>query len=127
MPIIAGVLTIVGYSLNDTIVIFVRIRENLTIRRREAKENYEGLLNKSINITLSRTILTSGTTLIVVLFLFFLGGTVINDFAFTLMIGVLVGTYSSVFVASPVLAIWQKATGTLGKATGKVKAAAAKI
>lgn len=125
LPIVAALLTIVGYSLNDTIVIFVRIRENLTIKRREAKDNYEGLLNLSINTTLSRTLLTSGTTLFVVLFLFFMGGSVINDFAFTLMIGVFVGTYSSIFIASPILAIWNKITGTTGGATAKVKTASA--
>jgi preprotein translocase subunit SecF len=125
LPIVAAILTIVGYSLNDTIVIFVRIRENLTVKRKEAKENFEGLLNSSINQTLSRTLLTSGTTLIVVLFLFFMGGTVINDFAFTLFIGVIVGTYSSIFVASPVLAIWQSITGTGGGAVPKVKTARA--
>ena len=114
LPIVAAVLTIVGYSLNDTIVIFVRIRETLTKKRQEAKTNYRGLLNESINITLSRTLLTSVTTLIVVLFLFFMGGSVINDFAFTLMVGVIVGTYSSIFVASPVLAIWKMITGNTG-------------
>ena len=119
LPIIAAVLTIVGYSLNDTIVVFDRIRENLNIRRREAKENYEGVLNISINQTLSRTLLTSMTTLVVVVFLFVFGGAVINDFAFILMIGILVGTYSSIFVASPVLAVWQKITGTMGGALAK--------
>lgn len=124
LPIVAAILTIVGYSLNDTIVIFVRIRENQNIKRQQAKEDYEGLLNQSINTTLSRTLLTSGTTLIVVLFLYFMGGSVINDFAFTLLVGVFVGTYSSIFVASPVLAIWQKFSGTLGGETAKVKTAA---
>jgi preprotein translocase subunit SecF len=123
LPIVAAVLTIVGYSLNDTIVIFTRIREMLTLRRKEAKENYDGLLDKSINLTLSRTLLTSLTTLIVVLFLYFMAGAVINDFAFILVVGVLVGTYSSVFIASPVLSIWHKFTGTLG---GEMKVKAAK-
>jgi len=126
LPIVAAVLTIVGYSLNDTIVIFVRIRENLNIMRREAKDNYEGVLNYSINQTLIRTLLTSLTTLMVVLFLFFLGGSVINDFAFTLIIGVVVGTYSSIFVASPLLSIWQKITGTAGGALAQVKYAKAR-
>lgn len=114
LPIVAALLTIVGYSLNDTIVIFTRIREMLTLRRKEAKENYDGVLNHSINITLSRTLLTSLTTMIVVLFLYFMGGSVINDFAFTLVVGVIVGTYSSVFVASPILSIWHALTGTGG-------------
>lgn len=121
LPIVAAVLTIVGYSLNDTIVVFDRIRENLTIRRREAKENYEGVLNSSINQTLSRTLLTSLTTLIVLFTLLILGGASINDFAFMLMLGVLVGTYSSIFVASPVLSIWQRITGTMGGELGRTK------
>ena len=121
LPIVAAVLTIVGYSLNDTIVIFVRIREDLNMHRKEAREDYEGLLNESINNTLSRTLLTSGTTLIVVLFLFFLGGSVINDFAFTLIVGIVVGTFSSIYVASPILSIWQKITGNTGGMLAKVK------
>lgn len=128
LPIVAAVLTIVGYSLNDTIVIFVRIRETLTKKRQEAKDNYNGLLNESINNTLSRTLLTSVTTLIVVLFLFFMGGSVINDFAFTLMVGIFVGTYSSIFVASPVLSIWQMITGTSGaKSTAKERKAGSPV
>lgn len=105
LPVVAAFLTIVGYSLNDTIVVFDRIRENLKAFRREA---YEGVINRSINETLSRTLLTSLTTLIVVLALFFLGGEVIHDFAFALLVGVVVGTYSSIFVASPVLVFWQR-------------------
>lgn len=105
LPVIAAFLTIVGYSLNDTIVVFDRIRENLKAYRREG---YEEVVNRSINETLSRTLLTSLTTLIVVLALFFLGGEVIHDFAFALLVGVVVGTYSSIFVASPVLIFWQR-------------------
>ena len=105
LPIIAAFLTIIGYSLNDTIVVFDRIRENL---RKIRKKNFEHIINFSINQTLSRTILTSLTTLIVVLALFFLGGEVIHDFSFALMIGVFVGTYSSIFIASPVLLVWGK-------------------
>jgi preprotein translocase subunit SecF len=119
LPVVAALLTIVGYSLNDTIVIFSRIRENLNVRRREAKENYEGVLNDSINQTLSRTILTSSTTLFVVLSLFFLGGPVVNDFSFTMIVGIVVGTYSSIYIASPVLSIWQRITGTMGGALAK--------
>jgi preprotein translocase subunit SecF len=103
LPIVAALLTIVGYSLNDTIIIFDRIRENMHGQRRE---QFTDVINASISQTLSRTVLTSGTTLTVVLALFFLGGEVIHDFAFALMIGVLVGTYSSIFIASPVLAYW---------------------
>lgn len=104
LAIIAALLTIVGYSLNDTIVVFDRIRENL---RRFRKRRLDDVLNASINETLSRTILTSTTTLIVVLALFVLGGGVIHDFAFALLIGVVVGTYSSVFVASPIILVWE--------------------
>jgi SecD/SecF fusion protein len=103
LPVIAALLTIVGYSINDTIVIFDRIRED---RRLMRKADYKTIINTSINQTLSRTLLTSLTTLLVVLALYVLGGEVINDFAFTLMVGVLVGTYSSVFVASPLLLDW---------------------
>ncbi|MDY6915512.1 MAG: protein translocase subunit SecF [Candidatus Cloacimonadota bacterium] len=101
LTIVAALLTIVGYSLNDTIVVFDRIREDLKIYRRE---KYRSVINHSINETLSRTIITSLTTLVVVLCLYFFGGTVIHDFAFALLIGVIIGTYSSIFVASPLLA-----------------------
>jgi len=100
---IAAFLTIIGYSLNDTIVIFDRIRENMKLRR---KEGYREVINRSINECLSRTILTSLTTLFVALMLFLFGGPVIHDFAFALVFGVVVGTYSSMFIASPVLVWW---------------------
>jgi preprotein translocase SecF subunit len=100
LPVVAALLTIVGYSLNDTIVVFDRIREDLKIYRRET---YGNVINHSINETLSRTIITSLTTFLVVLSLYLFGGTVIHDFAFALLIGVVVGTYSSIFVASPLL------------------------
>jgi preprotein translocase subunit SecF len=100
LTIIAALLTVVGYSLNDTIIVFDRIRENL---RGSKKTTLGGIINKSINQTLSRTVLTSGTTLLVVISLLFLGGDIIHDFALVLLIGVVVGTYSSIFVASPVL------------------------
>jgi preprotein translocase subunit SecF len=99
LPTIAALLTLVGYSVNDTVVVFDRVRENLRLRR---GESLEPLMNLSINQTLSRTLITSGTTLIVVVSLYVFGGDVINTFAFVLLIGILVGTYSSVFVASPV-------------------------
>ena len=105
LPIIAALLTIIGYSLNDTIIVFDRIRENL---RKYHKNPLPFIINRSINETLSRTILTSLTTLVVVVTLFFLGGGIIHDFAFALMVGVLVGTYSSVFIASPILLAWQR-------------------
>ena len=104
LPIIAALLTIIGYSLNDTIIIFDRIRENL---RKYQKETPELLINRSVNETLSRTILTSSTTLVVVVALFVLGGGIIHDFAFAMIIGVFIGTYSSIYVASPILLAWQ--------------------
>jgi len=104
LPIVAALLTIIGYSLNDTIIVFDRIRENL---RKYHKEPMTTIVNRSVNETLSRTILTSLTTLVVVIALFVLGGGIIHDFSFALMIGVLVGTYSSIYVASPILLAWQ--------------------
>jgi len=104
LPIIAALLTIIGYSLNDTIIVFDRIRENL---RKYHKKPLGLIINRSVNETLSRTILTSLTTLAVVMALFVLGGGIIHDFAFAMMIGVLIGTYSSIYVASPILLAWQ--------------------
>jgi preprotein translocase subunit SecF len=104
LSVIAALLTIVGYSLNDTIVVFDRIRENLGIKRRE---NFENLVNSSVNETLSRTVITAGTTLLALVALLVFGGEVIRDFALTLTVGVVVGTYSSIFIASPVLVEWQ--------------------
>lgn len=106
LPIVAALLTIIGYSLNDTIIVFDRIRENL---RKFTKNPLETTINRSINETLSRTVLTSLTTLAVVLALLLFGGGIIRDFAFALVVGVLVGTYSSVFVASPILLAWKAA------------------
>ncbi len=102
LPVIAALLAIIGYSLNDTIVVYDRIRENI---RRTPKDKLAAVINASINQTLSRTILTSGTTLLVVFCLFFLGGEVIHDFSFALIVGILVGTYSSIYVASPILLV----------------------
>jgi len=104
LPIIAALLTIIGYSLNDTIIVFDRIRENL---RKYHKNPLEVTINRSVNETLSRTLLTSGTTLVVVIALFVLGGGIIHDFAFALLVGIVVGTYSSIYVASPILLSWQ--------------------
>jgi preprotein translocase SecF subunit len=104
LAVVAAFLTLVGYSLNDTIVVFDRIREDL---RKYHREHYEGVINASINETLSRTTMTSFTTLLVVLFLFFMGGEVLRDFSFALLVGIIVGTYSSIFVASPILVDWQ--------------------
>jgi preprotein translocase subunit SecF len=104
LPIIAALLTIIGYSLNDTIIVFDRIRENL---KKYQKNPLEVVVNKSVNETLSRTILTSLTTLVVVVALFVLGGGIIHDFAFAMIVGVIIGTYSSIYVASPILLAWQ--------------------
>lgn len=128
LTILAAFLTIIGYSLNDTIVVFDRIRENMGLRRRET---YESVINKSINETLSRTMITSLTTLFVALILFLAGGPVIHDFAFALVVGVLVGTYSSIFVASPILIAWyhwrssDKKRSRRSSGSSKPKAAAA--
>lgn len=104
LPVIAALLTVIGYSLNDTIVVFDRIRENFAAnRKRKNPEDEAHVVNGSLNQTLSRTLMTSVTTLLVVMALFFLGGEVIHDFAFALIAGILVGTYSSIYVASPVM------------------------
>lgn len=103
LPIIAAFLAIIGYSLNDTIIVYDRIRENIG---RHPKQSFDQTVNDSINETLSRTILTSGTTLLVVLALFLFGGGVIHNFAFAMLVGILIGTYSSILVASPVLLVW---------------------
>lgn len=105
---VGAVLTIAGYSINDTIVVFDRIREQLTLRSGDIKD----VMNEAINATLSRTILTSVTTFVAVLVLFIFGGAAMRDFALAMMIGVVVGTYSSIFVAAPVVAWWAKKRGT---------------
>ena len=105
LPVIAALLTLVGFSMNDTIVVFDRIRENLKLMRKESLYN---IINASINQTLSRTILTSGLTLLTALSLFFFGGPVLHGFSFALVFGILVGTYSSIFIASPILVAWQE-------------------
>jgi preprotein translocase subunit SecF len=106
LTVIAALLTLVGYSVNDTIVIFDRVRENLKIRRRD---DFETILNDSINQTLSRTILTSGLTFLTVLALFLFGGEILNNFAFAMVIGIIVGTYSSVAIAAPLVLIYTNA------------------
>jgi len=124
LAIVAALLTIIGYSLNDTIVVFDRVRENL---RRSSKTPLAQVINESVNQTLSRTILTSGTTLIVVLCLYVLGGGVVADFALALIVGVVVGTYSSVFVASPMLLLLPEGKGLVSlKRKPKAAAPAAK-
>jgi preprotein translocase subunit SecF len=104
VSVIAALLTIIGYSLNDTIIVYDRIRENL---RKLVKTPLSGVINRSVNETLSRTILTAGTVFVVVAALLFLGGDIIHDFAFALLIGILVGTYSSIYVASLIVLAWE--------------------
>ena len=100
LSVVAGLLTVVGYSVNDTVVVSDRIRENM---KKFSRDDMASLINSSINETLSRTVLTTGTSLLVLFALFFVGGGVIHGFAYTLIIGLSVGTYSSVFIASPVV------------------------
>jgi preprotein translocase subunit SecF len=103
LTVVAALLTLVGYSMNDTIVIFDRIRENLHLNRRERLVD---VINRSVNQTLSRTVMTSGLTFIAVLALFIWGGPVLHGFSLALVIGIIIGTYSSVFVASPIVLFW---------------------
>jgi len=107
MTVIAALLTLVGYSMNDTIVIFDRIRENLKVSRREP---LEAVMNRAVNQTLSRTVMTSGLTFLTVIALFLFGGPVLHGFSFALVCGIIVGTYSSVFVASPIVLFWHNYT-----------------
>jgi preprotein translocase subunit SecF len=113
LTVVAALLTLVGYSLNDTIIVYDRIRENL--KNAPGKKNLEDIMNRSVNQTLSRTILTSGTVFVVVAALYFLGGVVIHDFAFALMIGVITGTYSSIYVASPLILLWEGKSDRRGR------------
>jgi preprotein translocase subunit SecF len=105
LPVVAAFLTLIGYSVNDTVVVFDRIRENLRIKGSTLQ--LTDLVNLSVNQTLSRTIITSGLTWIVVLALFLFGGASLRPFAFVLVIGTVVGTYSSIFIASPILVLWR--------------------
>jgi preprotein translocase subunit SecF len=126
LTVIAALLTLVGYSMNDTIVIFDRVRENRKLGRRTGLAE---LLNKSVNQTLARTVLTSGLTFVAVLCLFVFGGEVLRGFSFALVVGVIVGSYSSIFIASPILILWQSLTGRaapradLGRSAKKVPTA----
>jgi preprotein translocase subunit SecF len=113
LTVVAAILTLIGYSMNDTIVVFDRIRENLKLIRRGTLSE---IVNKSINQTLSRTVLTSGLTFLTVLSLFLFGGEVLNGFSFALVIGILIGTYSSIAVAAPMLVAYQDWRGKRGKA-----------
>jgi preprotein translocase subunit SecF len=122
LTVIAALLTLVGYSMNDTIVVFDRIRENVHTMKRE---EFSKLVDHSINQTLSRTILTSGLTFLAVLSLFLFGGEVIHGFAFCLVVGVIIGTYSSIFIASPIVVYFYQrfAKGTAGSVTSRVRTA----
>jgi preprotein translocase subunit SecF len=124
LTVIAAILTLVGYSMNDTIVVFDRIRENLRLSRRESLPD---LVNRSINQTLSRTVLTSGLTFLTVLSLFIFGGPVLKGFSFALVVGILIGTYSSIAVAAPMLVAWQEWRGGQGKSTSLPAAKRAKV
>lgn len=112
LTVIAAILTLVGYSMNDTIVVFDRIRENLRLSRRESLPD---VVNRSINQTLSRTVLTSGLTFLTVLSLFVYGGPVLRGFSFALVVGILIGTYSSIAIAAPMLVAWQQWRSQSGK------------
>lgn len=107
LAVIAAFLTLVGYSLNDTIVVYDRIRENMALLRRESM-SIEKVINLSVNQTLSRTVLTGGTSLIVIAILLYFGGEVLRGFAFCMLVGILIGTYSSIFIAAPLVVEWYK-------------------
>jgi len=114
--IVTALLTLAGYSLSDTVVVFDRIRENLRLQKRES---FEQIINRSINEVLSRTFITGVTTFLALLAIFFFGGEVIHDFALAMLLGVIVGTYSSWFIASPLLLVWRKRVGVLKRASSQ--------
>jgi preprotein translocase subunit SecF len=118
LNVVAALLTLVGYSMNDTIVVFDRIREVLKLDR---KNSFGVIVNSSINQTLSRTVLTSGLTFITAVSLLVFGGAVLNGFAFALVVGIIVGTYSSIFIASPILVFWQRISERRKAAAAAVK------
>ena len=124
LTVIAAILTLIGYSMNDTIVVFDRIRENLRLSRRETLST---VVNRSINQTLSRTVLTSGLTFLTVLSLYVFGGEVLRGFSFALVIGILIGTYSSIAVAAPMLVAYQEWRSKRGKGTALPAAKRAKV
>ena len=124
LTVIAAILTLVGYSMNDTIVVFDRIRENLRLSRRESLPD---VVNRSINQTLSRTVLTSGLTFLTVLSLYIFGGQVLRGFSFALVVGIIIGTYSSIAVAAPMLVAWQEWRAGQGKTAVLPAAKRAKV
>lgn len=119
LTVIAAILTLIGYSMNDTVVVFDRIRENLATSRRETLSE---VVNRSINQTLSRTVLSSGLTFLTVMSLFVFGGEVLHGFSFALVVGILIGTYSSIAVAAPMLVAWQDYRAKQGKASATLPA-----
>lgn len=123
LTVVAAILTLIGYSMNDTVVVFDRIRENLALSRRE---NLSDLVNRSINQTLSRTVLSSGLTFLTVMSLFVFGGEVLHGFSFALVVGILIGTYSSIAVAAPMLVAWQDSRAKQGKAAATLPAGRAR-
>jgi preprotein translocase subunit SecF len=123
LTVIAAILTLIGYSMNDTVVVFDRIRENLAMNRRESLSE---LVNRSINQTLSRTVLSSGLTFLTVMSLFLFGGEVLHGFSFALVVGILIGTYSSIAVAAPMLVAWQDSRARKGKAAATLPAGRAR-
>jgi len=122
LNVIAAILTMTGYSTNDTIVIFDRIRENLRSMRRDSMSD---IINASVNQTLSRTVITSGTALLTALALFFFGGEVLHGFAFTMVVGIITGTYSSVFIAAAIVSFWRSSAPTRAAAHAPASTAAA--
>ena len=126
LNVLAAILTVTGYSTNDTIVIFDRVRENMRSMRRDSLYD---VVNASVNQTMSRTVITAGTALLSALALFFFGGDVLHGFAFTMIVGIITGTYSSVFIASAIAIIWQgrsKSAGALSKQAPEPVAARAR-
>jgi len=121
---VAALLTLVGYQVNDTIVVFDRVRENLRIGRREPLEKS---LNDGINQTMSRTIITAGLTTLAILALFFFGGDALNNFAFALLCGQVIGTYSSIAIAAPLVLIYSKARGTAALTTPARRSSVSKV
>lgn len=112
--VVTALLTLAGYSLSDSVVVFDRIRENLRVQKRES---FEQIINRSINEVLSRTFITGVTTFLALLAIFFFGGEVINDFTLAMLLGLIIGTYSSWFIASPLLLLWRKRVGVLKRAS----------
>jgi preprotein translocase subunit SecF len=123
LNVIAAILTITGFSTNDTIVIFDRIRENMRLMRRDSLLH---VINVSINQTLGRTVITSGTALLTALALFFFGGEVLHGFAFTMIVGIVTGTYSSVFIAAAIISFWRSDAPTRAAAHAHTMTPAAK-